>query len=315
MKKAKDSANKRSVDAYGKAVELAVATYLLDTGDYPTSLDNLTVEYSGNEVLCNVKKLNEDGSIYLSECTVKGIELKDSKTEDGWYHYGKITTVSYDVYKIGDQVTYNGMDFYVIAASDETRESVTLLKAEPLTVDEVNKYGAGHVNMHVTSDTSATYYQTASDENGYGGMAYYSSTTCGYDGTTGCTSDYEQSEVKYAVDAWATDKFNVNDLTEDDLGYKTRLLTLEEITTNLGYTLDETATSEIYQPSLENTPFWVYNSNYMYWTMSIYEDSASYVWGVFNNGNVSKSHVDNYNLYNGSIEVVRPVVTLLKSAL
>ena len=45
VKKAKDSANKRSVDAYGKAVELAIATHLLDTGDYPTSLDNLKVEY------------------------------------------------------------------------------------------------------------------------------------------------------------------------------------------------------------------------------------------------------------------------------
>ena len=33
VKKAKDSANKRSVDAYGKAVELGVATYLLDNGD------------------------------------------------------------------------------------------------------------------------------------------------------------------------------------------------------------------------------------------------------------------------------------------
>ena len=37
----KDSANKRSVDAYGKAVELGVSTYLLDTGYYPTNLDTL----------------------------------------------------------------------------------------------------------------------------------------------------------------------------------------------------------------------------------------------------------------------------------
>ena len=41
VKKAKDSANKRSVDAYGKATELAVATYLLDTGDYPTTIEDL----------------------------------------------------------------------------------------------------------------------------------------------------------------------------------------------------------------------------------------------------------------------------------
>ena len=130
VKKAKDNANKRSVDAYGKATEIAVATYLLDTGDYPTSLDNLTVEYSGNEVLCNVKILNEDGSVYLSECRVANKEVKDKKTDDGWYHYGKTTGQgsTYDAYIVGDQVTYNGMDFYVIANSDENSDSVTLLK-------------------------------------------------------------------------------------------------------------------------------------------------------------------------------------------
>ena len=307
VKKAKDSANKRSVDAYGKAVELAVATYLLDTGNYPTTLDNLTVEYSGNEVICNVKTLNEDGSIYLSECTVKGIEVKDSKTDDGWYHYGKTTSnvVTYDIYTSGDQVTYNGMDFYVIANSDETSESVTLLKAEPLTVDEVNKYGVGHINKYTYSNQG-----TASDGNGYGGMAYYSSSTCGYNGSIwvedGCTTDYEQSDVKYAVDTWMADKFDTNDLTEDILGYKTRLLTVEELTTNLGYMYVERETSSGYDKS-SDTPIWVYNSNYRYWTMNQYKDSVSSVWLVSYDGDA----------YNGNVyfqnEVIRPVVTLLKS--
>ena len=88
VKKTKDSANKRSVDAYGKAVELSVATYLLDTHEYPETLDNLTVEYRGNEVVCNIKTLNSDGSIYLSECTVGNMEVKDANSSDGWYHYG-----------------------------------------------------------------------------------------------------------------------------------------------------------------------------------------------------------------------------------
>ena len=269
-KKAKDSANKRSVDAYGKAVELAVATYLLDNGEYPTSLDNLTIEYTGNEVLCNVKTLNEDGSIYLSECSVKGTEVKDTSTEDGYYHYGKTSSIAYQSYKIGDVVTYNGMNFYVIADSDEKSESVTLLKEEPLTVDEVNAYGGvgtanNHVNMYFTFDTSDSYYQTAYDNNGYGGMAYYTSTTCGWNGSSrvsdGCTTDYDASEIKYVVDAWTTDKLNASDLTEDSLGYKTRLLSFEDLTTNLGYVLDDEATFEIYIPS-ENTPSWVCNSNY-----------------------------------------------------
>ena len=45
----------------------------------------------------------------------------------------------------------------------------------------------------------------------------------------GCTTDYEQSEVKYVVDAWANSKLNDTDLKEDNLGYKTRLLTFEDL--------------------------------------------------------------------------------------
>ena len=41
------------------------------------------------------------------------------------------------------------MNFYVIENSDENSDSVTMLKAEPLTVDEVNKYGKDHVDMLV----------------------------------------------------------------------------------------------------------------------------------------------------------------------
>ena len=73
-------------------MELTTTTYLHDTGDYPTSLDNLTVEYRGNEVVCNIQTLKADGSIYLSECSVSGIEVKDGNVEDGWYHYGKLTS-------------------------------------------------------------------------------------------------------------------------------------------------------------------------------------------------------------------------------
>ena len=89
IRKAKDSANKRSVDAYGKSMEIALIAYVLDNGDTPNDLNGLTVEYTGNKVECNVKKITENGSIYLSECSVNGVKVKDKSTEDGWYHYGK----------------------------------------------------------------------------------------------------------------------------------------------------------------------------------------------------------------------------------
>ena len=80
-----------------------------------------------------------------------------------------------------------------------------MLKAEPLTVLEVNTYGVGHINRY-TSESIETAY----DQNGYGGMAYYTSETCGFPiGSytyAGCITDYSQSEIKYVVDAWASDK-------------------------------------------------------------------------------------------------------------
>ena len=80
-----------------------------------------------------------------------------------------------------------------------------MLKAEPLTVLEVNTYGVGHINRY-TSESIETAY----DQNGYGGMAYYTSETCGFPNGSytyaGCITDYSQSEIKYVVDAWASDK-------------------------------------------------------------------------------------------------------------
>ena len=55
IKKAKTSADKRSIDAYGRSIELAIANYVLESGSFPSGLSNLAVEYSGNEVVCNVK--------------------------------------------------------------------------------------------------------------------------------------------------------------------------------------------------------------------------------------------------------------------
>ena len=318
VKHAKESANKRSVDAYGKSIELAVANYLLDKGEFPTNISDLEIEYSGKEVICNISLLNEDSSVYLSECKVGSSDVKDKNTSDGWYHYGKSTKVTDKAYKIGDEVTYNGINFYVIENSDENSDSVTLLKKEPLTVDEVNKYGGvgtenNHVNIYLTDDTSASYYQKAYDydNTGYGGMAYYSSSTCGYNGSEwlrdGCTIDYAKSEVKYVVDAWALDKLKANDLKEDKTGYSARLITFDDLVDNLGYTYIDGNT--YFTPTADVTPSWVYNSKYYYWTMSQYEDSTSYVWDVRGDGDVVYGEVAS----NGS--VVRPVITIKKSAI
>ena len=383
VRHSKESANKRSVDAYGKSIEIAISSYLLETGDFPNSLDDLKIEYNG-EIVCEKKQLNKDSSIYLSKCMIDGEYVKDN-TEDGYYHYGKKEVTDEDYidmygkalenavnsykyiyrkfptdldnleisyngpkvvcaqrslnhdgtvymtncsvngsvvsdssnkdgyyhYKDKDEVTYNGIDYYVIKRSNEQSDTVTLLKKDPLTVAEVNKYGGvGTENNHVNKNTSESK-GTAYDRNGYGEMAYYSSSTCGYNGSKwiydGCTTDYAKSEVKYVVDAWALDKLKASDLKEDKTGYSVRLITFDDLVDNLGYTI--TNENTWYTPTADVTPSWVYNSKYYYWTMSQREDSTDSVWFVYPDGDVNDYYV---HYCAGS---VRPVITILKSAL
>ena len=269
IKKAKVSADKRSIDAYGRSIELAIAGYLLDNGSFPTSMEQLTIEYSGEEVVCTTTNLNSDSSVYLAGCTVGGRSVEG-------YTYGKEETgPTYTAYSVGDQVTYNSINYYVIKDSSASEESVTLLKAEPLSYSDVQTYSQG---------TGAQI----SDQSGYGGMQYHSSSIA-----------YEGSYIKTTVDEWKT----ANALAASEA----RLITIDDLKDNLGYVLDTSATSEAYIPS-STTPSWVYNSNYEYWTMSQYQDSTSNVWGVHNDGRLNGYDVSNYY-------VVRPVITLSKSNL
>ena len=295
IKKARISADKRSIDAYGRSIELAIAGYLLDEGKFPSSINELTIEYSGDEVICSTTRLNGDSSVYLAECIVGG------RTVSG-YTYGKEEVITYD-YQVGDEVTYNNVDYYVIKDSSVTEDSLTLLKAEPLTVDEVNTYGAGHVNRYTEISIGTAY-----DSNGYGGIAYYSSETCGYVNnnyvSTGCTTSYASSDIRYVVDVWKS--------TQAPTASDARLITRDEY---LALTVVEThetptAPETIYVPQYD----WMYNNNYWYWTASPREDSSFDVWSVGKaNGGLEGIYV---HLRHGIIYgAVRPVITISKSAL
>ena len=93
IKNTEISANKKSIDAYGKAVEMAAMSHMMKKGDYPKDLYSLKTKYTGKEVKCNVMYLNTDGSLFLSKCTVDGVEVKAEKEFDGYYHYGKVEEV------------------------------------------------------------------------------------------------------------------------------------------------------------------------------------------------------------------------------
>ena len=289
IRKARISADKRSVDAYGRSIELAIAGYLLDTGKFPTEVSQLTIEYSGSQVVCETTQINTDSSVYLAGCTVAGRSVEN-------YTYGSDKSPTYTAYTVGDQVTYNNVNYYVIKDSGAKESTVTLLKAEPLSVAEVNQFGVGHVNMNVPS--SESYYQTAYNSNGYGGMAYYTSETCGYvNGSwieTGCTTDYAQSEVKYAVDAWAS--------AQAPAASDARLITLEDLR-SLGYSDDSCIQSGVCY-KLAEAPSWLHINSW-YWTSSQHPRS-SYVWGVYSYG-LLDSNV--HTIYG----VVRPVITISKT--
>ena len=301
IRKVRLSADKRSIDAYGRSIEIAISAYLLDTGNFPTNVSQLTVEYSGNEVVCSTTQINSDLTVYLTRCRVAGRDVD--------YTYGSDKSPSYTVYNVRDEVNYNNVDYYVIENSGVKKSTVTLLKAEPLTVAEVNLYGEDHINRYTSGSLG-----TANDRNSYGGISYYTSETCRYINnswiTTGCTANYDESEVKYVIDAWADNATNLSDLAEDKTGYKVRLLTNEELFDNLGYERwnQDTSMGNLTQ----DTPNWLYNSNYSYWTMSIVQDDYTRVWIVYNSGDMGSMSIYNYDSYNN---VVRPVIVLKKSAL
>lgn len=161
--------------------------------------------------------------------------------------------LAWSEYKIGREVEYNGMEFYVIKDSGSKETSVYLLKKEPLTAQEISTYSKG---------TGAITYSN-------GGMQY------------GETSDYSTSYVKQTVDAWASEK--VPAATE------VRLITIDELS-SFGYEYVEEGTSKQYI-NTESTPIWLYNSSYMYLTMNPWNDLNSSVWCFYENGIVAQCGV------------------------
>ena len=269
IRKARISADKRSIDAFGRSIELAIAGYLMDTGSFPTSIEQLTIEYSGEEVVCSTTQLNDDSSIYLTGCTV------DGRAVDYEYRTLRRTTPAptYTAYSVGDHVSYNGVTYYVIEDSDTTNDTVKLLKETPLTKTEMDNLNLNGI--------------TIGQNNGYGTVQYGSST------------DYSTSTVKQVVDAWKTTAVATGDTAT------ARLISFEDLITNLGY-INSLDTTQTIPSSNGDTPVWVYNSNYWYWTMSQYGDSSE-VWNVYSNGSLSITSPSNSRM-------LRPVLELNKSA-
>lgn len=374
ISKTKASANKRSIDAYGKAVELAASNYLLETGKKASSFDILNVEYSGNKVNCEVRevyknnvflskckvgnslvkdsntsdgyyhyktgsefineygkliekevrkykkqngelpnsifdlevnksglnvncartKINSDQSVYLSECSLGDVTLSDKNNKDGYYHYGEAA------YLVGDIVTYNGIDFYVIEKADDTNDTVHLLKAEAIKQGEIKDY---------LSSTEIEEYIDIYASGANLGMQYLYSDTCvsmGGESNTGCSTDYSISSVKQIVDVWSQVYLRDEDLVEDNKGYKVRLLTLDDLLDEMGFYVSQLTPSNIgYKTEFR------YFDNIRTWTMIPGENGSDSI-SLLSAGVVSQTKLWDYNLVNPVINI--KTSSLLKEA-
>lgn len=229
-------------------------------------------------------------------------------------------------YQVGDKITLHNEDYYIIDDSPRSQDYVLALKATPLTVDEVNLYGGvGTESNHVNKNTSSSV-GTAYNSNGYGGLAYYSSPTCGYvNGSyvhTGCasenTSNYDSSDIKYVVDNWVNSVFEANDLKVVN-GYKARLPQKEELRSKFYPSCSKTA----FKCSRESvTPLWISESNkkYFYWTMTKYGKTDDYygdnIYAINGVGELANVTGGNRGYYSNNTDLMaRPVINVYKTAI
>lgn len=242
---------------------------------------------------------------------------------------------AYSEYEIGDTITLNNEEYYVIQKSSSTDDSLVLLKANPLTVSEINKYGSGHINAYSRVEA---FKNTVSDlGDGTGGVAFYNSNTCrlhtytaasgdtdeqykystssgevavGIDVSTLCKSDYASSDVKAIVDAWAKGTFKD--------GVQARLLKLEDLY-RLGYAeslTDIPNNSYKMHEALDNVYEWVYSDTYDYWITDVYESSTKEVYSIWNSSNTlvnGKTFATSHHVAYPK-GAIRPVVSINKSA-
>ena len=198
-------------------------------------------------------------------------------------------------YSVGDKIILDNELYYTIAPSNSDQRYVTVMKDDPLTADEVNTYKRVYISGDETSSTN-------------GGIAYFTSDNCNYSSYSGCTTDYQKSDIKYLIDNWVKTKSFNDSLIEVD-GYKARLIKFEELRDNLGYNKAIWVATN-YTVDKENTPDWVYKSQncYGYWTMSPYQDYPFYLYSLRDNGDLGYIYVWSNML------CVKPVLNIAKDS-
>ena len=259
IKEVRERSAKVSVMEYADIIKKAYSIWLIDNpnGNFK-EFDYSNVEYSGSRVNCESVDY-DNGNIELNGCMV------GNATEKYDYQNSRVNKRNYKEYYVGDSFTFDNEEYHVITNSDKNENYVVALKDKPLITNEIETYGVGHINMYLNGEYNKRVYDYGASKGHVGAIAYFTSETCKYDGNrnswtySGCTSDYERSEVKYVIDNWSDDKFQNNELKIVN-NYKARLITSDE-----------------YQ-GIPTTEIWKYTSDYNYFTMTT--TSGYHIWNV-----------------------------------
>ena len=205
---------------------------------------------------------------------------------------------AYKEYKIGDEITYKDINFYVINDSKIDDNYIVLLKSDALKKQELDDLSESlEINgeIHYDDDYIHTLYYSADDCISAGDIS-------------GCSVDYSLSYVKQIVDLWVNKTINLDDLTKDSTGYSSRIMTKDEYA--------NISKKELYQENDTSEPFDLYTPFYdwqnieqEYWTMTPYLDYNESTYCVSIMGNLI-----NCKVYSNK-DTIRPVIVLKKEAI
>ena len=80
--------NEEYVDKLGKNIEVALKDYYEENNKYPVNYRLLNLPTLDKDVNC-VSEIHQDGTVYLTKCSIDGSYILNESEEDGYYHYGK----------------------------------------------------------------------------------------------------------------------------------------------------------------------------------------------------------------------------------
>ncbi len=81
--------NEEYADKLGKNIEVALKDYYEENNKYPINYRLLDLPTLDKDVNC-VSKIHQDGTVYLTKCSIDGSYIMNKNEEDGYYHYGRI---------------------------------------------------------------------------------------------------------------------------------------------------------------------------------------------------------------------------------